>query len=110
METPTQKIKTSAELISVLSTKVLALNSVVRACHVTSQLISITEMYCICLLFEAPRKRNELYALLVRDPSTKVHALQRLKEKELIEFMPDTTVKLTEKGTVLYYEFIENIR
>ena len=110
METPTQKIKNSADLLAALRSKVLALNSVVRACHVTSQLISITEMYCICLLFEAPRKRNDLYALLVRDPSTKVHALQRLKEKGLVDFLPDTTVKLTEKGTLFFYEFVANIR
>lgn len=110
METQNKKIAGNAELLTELKNKTLSLNGVVRSMHVMSQLISVTELYCICLLFEAPKKRKELYDSLVRDISAKVHALQRLREKALVECLPDTTIRLTDKGVALYLELLKHIK
>lgn len=104
------KPATQTDIIRFFKQKSIALNNVVRATHVMSQLLSITELYIICLLFESPRKKSELYDLLCRDLSTKAHAMRRLRQKELIDEEPisraDTLVKLSEKGGAIYAQLI----
>ena len=104
------KNATQDDLLNFFRQKSLALNNVVRATHVMSQLLSITEIYIICLLFERPRKKSELYELLCRDLSTKAHAMRRLRQKELVEetsiSRTDTLVKLSTKGSAIYAQLI----
>lgn len=104
------KSATQNDIIRFYKQKSIALNSVIRATHVMSQLLSITEIYIICLLFERPRKRSELYELLCRDLSTKAHAMRRLRQKELIveEYISrsDSLIKLSEKGSTIYAQLI----
>lgn len=104
------KPATQTDILRFFKQKSIALNNVVRATHVMSQLLSITELYIICLLFESPRKKSELYDLLCRDLSTKAHAMRRLRQKELIDEEPisrsDTLVKLSEKGGAIYAQLI----
>lgn len=104
------KAASQDDLIHFFRQKSLALNNVVRATHVMSQLLSITEIYIVCLLFESPRKKSELYELLCRDLSTKAHAMRRLRQKELVIESTisrnDTLVKLSPKGSAIYAQLI----
>ena len=99
-------------LLKKIQDTVISARNVLYSAHILNQLYSDTDLLIIASIFIEPLNRKQIGIIVRRDPTTISHAITRLTQSSVIYLTSEhkeAPFRLTEKGLLIYEEFIKHI-